>query len=72
MNLKILNNDASLYMYVKSVNSFEKRLWINWCFTKRSEISCSFLKAQSHCFLQDILKSYEIFKDVTKISMPRK
>jgi len=72
MILKILNNDASLYMYVKGINSLEKRLWFNWCFTKRSEISYSFLKTQSRCFLQDILKSYESFKDVTKVNMPRK
>ena len=49
MNFKNISRDKSVFMYVKSIKSFEKRLWFDWCF-RRTRLSIAFSKEKSSCF----------------------
>lgn len=44
-------------MYVRSINSFEQRLWLDWCFDRRAVgFVFSEFEKQSRCFANDLFK----------------
>lgn len=47
-----IKKDTSVFMYVSGIKSFEKRLWLKYCFG-RFEHSAHFFGVKSRCFLND-------------------